>query len=956
MIEEGKPKSAGTVSFGPFRLVPAERRLEKAGAPVPLGGRALDLLIILVERAGEVVSKQELFARVWGNVTVEEVSLRFQITALRKALGEGETGSQYVANVAGRGYCFAHSVSRSDDPVRPSVEDDASPGAHGLPPRLARIIGRNQDIREISVKLLTHRFVTVVGPGGNGKTTVAVSVAHSLLDQFEGAVSFIGLAALSDPKLVASSIAHALGVPAVSEDAAPSLINFIKKMRLLLVLDNCEHLIESVSSLAERIFLETPFVHILATSRESLRVEGEHIHRLLPLDCPPEDGRLTVIDALEFPAVQLFMERAVANSDRPQLRHEEAQTVAEICRKLDGIPLAIEFAAARVGTLGVFGVATHLTDRFALLTKGRRTALPRHQTLRAALDWSYELLPESEQRLLRCLAVFAGGFTFQAATAIMRDDGYDDLAVAEGISNLVSKSLLTLDGAARAARWHLLDTTRAYALGKLGDGAEMDATARRHAKFFMQYFESIDTRSKIEATTESLIAYRQEIDNVRAALDWSFSPDGEPSIGAALTSAYAWVWLRLSLYFECTQRTSKALEYQPSELDLTVSARLQLLLSLAMSLTNNMESVDRIETVLNTALQIAERHDKLADQLWILWALWSLQLNTGQCRAAQSTAVQYNLVAPRTGDVATILPGHRLLGTALHLGGDQLEAKRHLERALAPPFSEVDPQHPVWPKQHRAMVLATLARTRWLQGFADQAREMTQQSFEAVMAMPDGQTRFEVFRLAVCPIAFVTGDLDAAERALASTAEITDSSNAIYWKFVVRCFESRLLIKRGEFEKGSIMLRTALESCDSGGWKPGYPEHLSVLAEGMAGLGRYADAVDVVNLALAAADSGGECWVNAELLRLKGDFRLRETTGHAADEAEGWFREALQLARRQGALAWELRAAVSLARLLVGRERNNDAHQLLAPVYERFTEGFDTPDLVAARRLMDDLT
>lgn len=224
------------------------------------------------------------------------------------------------------------------------------------------------------------------------------------------------------------------------------------------------------------------------------------------------------------------------------------------------------------------------------------------------------------------------------------------------------------------------------------------------------------------------------------------------------------------------------------------------------------------------------------------------------------------------------------------------------------------------------------------------------------MAMPDGQTRFEVFRLAVCPIAFVTGDLDAAERALASTAEITDSSNAIYWKFVVRCFESRLLIKRGEFEKGSIMLRTALESCDSGGWKPGYPEHLSVLAEGMAGLGRYADAVDVVNLALAAADSGGECWVNAELLRLKGDFRLRETTGHAADEAEGWFREALQLARRQGALAWELRAAVSLARLLVGRERNNDAHQLLAPVYERFTEGFDTPDLVAARRLMDDLT
>jgi predicted ATPase len=404
----------------------------------------------------------------------------------------------------------------------PPAANPESRRSRNLPAPLAQMIGRDCAVREISERLEAHRFLTIVGPGGIGKTTVAVSVGHKLLAQFEEAVHFVDLGRLNDPNLVASTIAQTLGVPVSSDDATPAIVGFLRDQVLLLILDNCEHVIEAAAALGERIFLEAPRVHILATSREPMRVEGEHVHRLSALDCPPDDGRLTAAEALAFPAVRLFAERVAANAAPFLLSDREAPAAAEICRRLDGIPLAIEFAAARVATLGVSAVADHLNDRFAFLTKGRRTALPRHQTLRAALDWSYELLPEAERRLLRRLSVFTGGFTLEAAEAVMSDDGDDTPDVVEGISNLVSKSLLALDRTSERGRWRFLETTRAYAVDKLREGGEAERTARRHAAFFRDHFAAIQVQSKIEAATDELAGYREEIDNVRAALDWSF--------------------------------------------------------------------------------------------------------------------------------------------------------------------------------------------------------------------------------------------------------------------------------------------------------------------------------------------------------------------------------------------------------------------------------------------------
>ncbi len=355
------------ISFGPFRLHAAQRLIERKGTPLHLGGRALDILIALVEQASRVVSKNELMARVWPDATVDESSLRVHVAALRKALGDGEAGARYVTTLTGQGYCFVAPVSRSSEPALPMTANSKSGQVHNLPTRPTRMVGRDQTVQEISEQLKTERFVTIAGPGGIGKTTVAVSVGHELLAEFAGAAHFFDLGPLNDPVLVPGAVASTLGLLVQSADPIPGLIAFLRDKRMLLILDSCEHVIETAAALAERIFEGAPQAHILATSRESLRVEGEHVHRLSPLASPPDDAGLTAAQALDFPAVQLFVERAIAGGRRFELNDADAPVVGEICRRLDGMALAIELAAGRIDVYGVQETMALLNDRFKLL-------------------------------------------------------------------------------------------------------------------------------------------------------------------------------------------------------------------------------------------------------------------------------------------------------------------------------------------------------------------------------------------------------------------------------------------------------------------------------------------------------------------------------------------------------------------------------------------------------------
>ncbi len=327
----------GVVSFGPFRLFAAERQLKKGDEALQLGGRALDTLIALVERAGEVVPQGELISRVWPGVTVEEANLRVHIASLRKALGDGREGARYIVTVPGRGYSFVAPVTFSSPRSLPSRQATVSDWLHRLPPRLTRMIGRDDTIRALSAQLMMYRFVSIVGAAGIGKTTVAISAAHMLSDGFNGAVFFVDLAALTDARLVPTTVARAIGLMVQTQDPLRSLLAFIGDKKILLVLDNCEHVIDSAATLAERVVGETPQAHVLTTSREALRVEGEHVHLLYALDCPPDEGRLTAAAALKYPAVQLFMERAAASGYDAVLSDSDAPIVATICRRLDGI-------------------------------------------------------------------------------------------------------------------------------------------------------------------------------------------------------------------------------------------------------------------------------------------------------------------------------------------------------------------------------------------------------------------------------------------------------------------------------------------------------------------------------------------------------------------------------------------------------------------------------------------
>lgn len=453
--------ASDALTFGRFRLLPVQRILLEEGRPVRLGARAFDILVALARRPGELVSKETLMAEVWPETVVEGANLRVNIAALRKALGD--TDAQLIRTDAGRGYRFTIGVATVAR--TPSVPTPSKAWPRHLPHPTTRLLGRSEFVAQVVGQLPTRRLITLTGPGGIGKTRVAIACAQAVTGAYRDGIAFVDLTAAKDQQSVTAALANALGITD-RDTRIDAMVQQLHGRQMLLVLDNCEHVIQVAAELAEMIITHLPDVHVLATSRESLRVFGELVRVLPPLPSPPAGLPVTAAEALTYPTVELFVERVCAAHEDFQLSDSDAPLVGEICRRLDGVALAIELAAAQVDVLGIAWLAAHLDDRLWILNRGPRTAAPRHQTLGSLLDWSYTLLSEQERTTLQSVAKFPGDFSLAEAVTIAAKGGVGEIQVVAALGGLVSKSLAMLDVSGAAARYRLPETTRVYVCAK----------------------------------------------------------------------------------------------------------------------------------------------------------------------------------------------------------------------------------------------------------------------------------------------------------------------------------------------------------------------------------------------------------------------------------------------------------------------------------------------------------
>lgn len=655
--------------FAHFELLPAERLLRVRGEPVALGSRAFDLLLALAQRHERLVTKQELLDLVWPGLVVEEHNIATQISTLRKLLGAGA-----ITTLPGYGYRLTAQAAAAADSQAADAPAATAP-RHNLPDPRTRFIGRDAALTDLTRLLPSARLLTLTGIGGCGKTRLALQFARQQRAAFADGVWFVDLAPLKEPQRVAATCAAALGLQEQGDMAVmDSLVRHLCARHTLLLLDNCEHLIDAVAALVEAVLAGSAGTTVIATSREGLGVAGEQIYPVRSLSLPASTDLPAVQGA---DAVRVFVDRARLVLPDFDVDAGNAATVTEICRRLDGIALAIELAAARVTVLPPAEIAARLDDRFRLLTGGSR-ALPRHQTLQAAMQWSYEQLTPAEQRMLRQVSVFAGGWTLQAAAEVAQTtDEYEALAL---LSALHDKSLLAVDRepAGGRPRYRMLETVRQYALERLNDCAEGEAARARHVAHFIAMAEEADAQVRGPDQDLWMGRFKQEHENLVAALTWCCEGGLDPQWGLRLAAAsgYYWGWNSVELGWRLTRAV---LEHDRS--GAITPAREGTLRSLARIC----EFRGRYEEGLAFAQQALAAARELGEPRALAWALnavGSALGALGQHEAALQAKQEALDRARELGDGVILFALLNNIGSVKHRTGELEAAERCYREAL----------------------------------------------------------------------------------------------------------------------------------------------------------------------------------------------------------------------------------------------------------------------------------
>jgi predicted ATPase/DNA-binding winged helix-turn-helix (wHTH) protein len=926
------------LSFGPYTLFRSAKVLRVHGQPVRLGSRALDLLIALAERAGEIVSKNELMSYAWPNTVVEENNLRVHVAALRRILGEGQGNPRYIVNVAGRGYSFVAPVSLVD--ALPAEQGAPTGATYALPSPLTHIVGRDELIDTLVTQMPMRRLLTIVGPGGMGKTTVGIAVAEQLASLYQR-VCFVDLSSIDDPALVAAAVATVIGVSTHEDDPVASLIGFLRNRRNLLVLDNCEHVIESVAVLVERVLRAAPGIDIIATSREPLRAEGEHLCNLPPLAAPLESSGLQAKEALSYPAIQLFVERAASGLETFELTDSNVRNVVSICHRLDGTPLAIELVAGRASLLGIDATGQGAGDEVILAAKGRRTAGARHQSLRATLDWSYQLLSPIEQVFLRRLAVFKGLFTAESAAAVVSGGALSgDERLVDLLMSLASKNLLTTDVSGPTIRYRLLHVTRAYASERLTERNERNEIVRRHAEHLRLLLDGANDDWDKMSRDQWIREYGSLMDDARAAMDWAFAPGGNLELGAAITIASLPFGFQLYLIDETIRRAYLALQALAHMSPPKPLLEMRINNALTGLLSSTGEPDDVVLATAERALALANLSGVPRYAVEPLANRAAVHSFSGNFRAALGAAEELESLAKQADDPFALLIADRLGAQVHHLVGNHARARTLIERVLRHPARAIPMSYGQIGVDRQVSMRIILSRLLWLEGSFDQASSLIAETIDR--AMSDGPMSIcHALGVAGCPIAFWRGDRELAQRYTQSLLEYSQRYNFDRWTALGICYQ-----KSDEMfpdDRATVHLNRDDMSNVIPDVVP-FPEILSTINEYWIG------ALDTTRAERALFG-----WAAAEVSRATVSKRLTQQRVPKIREAEIEYLKSLEIARHQGALAWELRIAISLAQLWRDQGQTQRALDTLVAMTGRFSEQVETADLRKARALMREL-
>ncbi len=926
-------------AFGPFLLSAGERLLRRDGLPLRLGGRALDLLIALVDNAGNVVGKKELIDQVWGDVLVDEGSLRFNMYAVRKALGDGVDGARYIVNTANKGYSFVAIVDRR--PADPGSAIDATAVLRSLPALTTAVVGRNDELALIGAGLLQRRLVSIVGTGGIGKTTVAIACAQAAAAHFGNDVCHVDLSVTANSTLVRGAIASATGLQS-DLGALAAIAAHIGSRRLLLVLDCCEHVVAEVAETAEYLVRHCPRVHVLATSREPLRADGEFVYRLQPLAFPRDGAGLTAESALTYPAVRLFVDRAAAGGSGFELTDGNVLLVARLCRELDGIALAIELAAAQIEGLGLQAAMARLDANMKLMWHGRRTAAPRHQTLRATLDWSFDLLGAEERHLLCRLAVFAGTFGLDAATEVCCFD-LDPSEAIELIAGLVAKSLVNVDAGGSALRYALLDTTKAYCWSRLAGAAETDRVMRR----FCDHFGALAQGHAAEALKpQSIAALALDLPNLRAALAWRLRGADDAAEAVRLAGALCPLLLQSSRLSECAEWARSAIAIVPTEL-LCSSAEMRLQAALAQSLMFTGGDVDAAEAAFRRGISLAQALDDPRAELHLLNGYSVLLHRRGRFTEALAIARRSALLLPKLDEPEAVAIVDSLLGVALYFVGRPEQALHHWERSVAHGARALGDATLQLGFDRHILSRCGIARALRLGGHYRRAFALAEDTVAQARRLGHVVTH--------CVALLWSGSMYSHHADLGRLRELMDELEQVAsrhalapYMTVAAATRGQILVLEGHAAAGVEQIRQEVDRLRGLRFEVLTNVLLTTMAQGLSELSLHSAALATCDEVERRIAAGGDLLRLPELLLVKG--RVLVAAGDAAGAMDS-YSASLTASREQGSRPGALRAQLAIAQRLTHLGRLDAARTLLGPEVDAAGDEV-CPELTLARAML----